>query len=58
MVSLTLHFQLHPIKSLIFGIYFYFLVHILYKICFSKRQLSVHFKSANSFLLSQKPQEL
>ena len=54
MVSLMLHFQLHPIKSLIFCyiVSFYKHLHFRLKYHVTKRQLTDHFKTANSLLLS------
>ena len=50
MVSFTLHFQLHPIKSLIFCfiVSFYKLLHGYFRLKYhvSKRQLIDHFKTA------------
>ena len=62
MVSFMLHFQLHPIKSLIFCyiVSFYNLLNKYFRLKYhvSERQLTDHFKTANSLLLSQKLQEL
>ena len=62
MVSFTLYFQLHPIKSLIFYfiVSFYKLLHGYFRLKYhvSKGQLTDHFKTAKSLLLSQKLQEL
>ena len=58
MVSFTLHFQLHPIKPLVlcYIVSFYKLLHRYFRLKYHvpKRQLTDHFKTANSLLLSQK----
>ena len=62
MVSFTLHFKLRPIKSLIFCymVSFYKLLHRYFrlKLHASKSQLTDHFKTKNSLLLSHNLQEL
>ena len=62
MVSFTLRFQLHPIKSLIFCyiVSFFKLLHEYFRLKYhvSKRQLTDHFKTANSLHLSLKLKEL
>ena len=60
MVSFTLHFQLHPIKSFIVCYIFLKLLHGYFRLKYhvSERQLTDHFKTANSLLISQKLEEL
>ena len=61
MMSFTLHFQLYPIKALLYCYivsFFRLFNKYLKKIHVSKRQLSDHFKTANVLLPSQKLQEL